>query len=74
MINNFGLQPLSATLNMSADSSGDGPLSLIRLLELATVAAGDSAAIIDSLIMPHTGVQRLCAELEIADDDSRTIR
>ncbi len=70
LIKNLGLQPLGATLSLSADSSGDGQLSLIRRTELATIAAGDSTSITDSTTMPDTGIEQLRADLEITDEDS----
>ncbi len=70
LIKNFGLQSLGSSATISADSLGSGEFYPLHSTELNTIAAGDCTSIVDSIVMPQTGIQQIRAILELADEDS----
>lgn len=67
---NIGLQSLGTVITLSADSLGFGEFYLLRTSELTSIAAGDCTMVVDSIVMPQTGIQQIRGELVLADDDS----
>ncbi|MBL0060325.1 MAG: lamin tail domain-containing protein [bacterium] len=70
LIKNFGLQSLSSNITVNADSIGFGQFYQLQSEVLNAVSAGDCTSVVDSIVMPQTGIQQIRAEIELVDDDS----
>jgi len=70
VIANSGLQVASGEAALLADSTAGGNRYLIELHQTGMIAAGASEALMDSLLMPETGIHQLIVELTPTDDDT----
>lgn len=69
ILGNRGLQNLSGTFELFADSIGYGDRFLLSNYPPFTILPGDCTELVDSVIMPGTGILQLTGIVRVTDDD-----